>query len=74
MTIIEIDFLRAAISFFTRKKEIDWEQRRYEIAKDYFVKYSHSPLHQYDSKEEIAEHAVKYADTLIVELKKEKTK
>lgn len=74
MTIIELDFFKAAISFFTRKKEVDWEQRRYEIAKDYFVKYAHSPLYQYDSKEEIAEHAVKYADKLIVELKKEKQK
>lgn len=42
------------------KKEIDWEQRRYEIAKDLYVRYSAT-----DEKE-----AIRFADKFIEELKK----
>ena len=44
----------------TEKKEIDWEERRYEIAKDLFV----------NNSELLAEDAVACADELITALKK----
>ena len=43
-------------------KEIDWEQRRYEIAKDVFCFYPH--------REASAKNAVEWADALVEELKK----
>ena len=43
-------------------KEIDWEQRRYEIAKDLYCCHQHTNYS--------AESAVKNADALIEELKK----
>lgn len=47
-------------------KEIDWEQRRYEIAKDVFC----SQVLKYDNgKKLMAHYAVEYADALIEELK-----
>lgn len=49
---------------------IDWEQRRYEIAKEFYLKYSDFP------REEIApfdaKASIKYADILIEELKSKK--
>ena len=49
------------------KKEIDWEQRRYEIAKDMFaINYAK----YIDSVEHMAEVSVHHADALIKELKK----
>ena len=49
------------------KKEIDWEQRRYEIAKDvYCIQHSH----YLDSNKKMVEVAVIAADALIEELKK----
>lgn len=56
----------------TIKAEIDWEQRRYEIAKDImaaFLSNSNVAVHG-DSAEEHASDAVLYADALIAELKK----
>ena len=48
-------------------KEIDWEQRRYEIAKDvYCIQHSH----YLDTNKKMAEIAVIAADALIDELKK----
>ena len=48
-------------------KEIDWEQRRYEIAKDMFaINYAK----YIDSVEHMAEVSVHHADILIEELKK----
>ncbi len=44
------------------KKEIDWEQRRYEIAKELFCNYP--------QMECTAQDAVEWADYLIEELKK----
>lgn len=74
MTQIEIETMTMVKSvcrdYISQKEKIDWEQRRYEIAKEYFVRYVHSPMYQdYTIKEE-AEKAVKIADVLITELKK----
>lgn len=63
-----------------RKEIIDWEQRRYEIAKDAMGAFIASPDYQlwvdnnyYESQHTapnfVAEEAVKYADALIEELK-----
>lgn len=50
------------------KAEIDWEQRRYEIAKEVFLyRLKSSPLTNYKDD---AKDAVIWADTLISELKK----
>lgn len=48
-------------------KEIDWEQRRYEIAKDV---YCIRQTHYLDSNKKMAEVAVIAADALIEELKR----
>lgn len=45
--------------FLSKNKEIDWEQRRYEIAKEYFIRYPR----------EGADTAVCRADQLITFLK-----
>lgn len=53
-------------------REIDWEYRRYEIAKDMmaaFLSNSNVAVHGY-SAEEHASDAVLYADALIAELKR----
>ena len=50
-------------------KEIDWEQRRYEMAKDVLIALISKPeivLTAHDAKV-----AIRYADALIEELKKE---
>ncbi len=53
-------------------KDIDWEQRRYEIAKQMMLfcapKWWHNILRMGEDK--CAQTAVKYADALIKELKK----
>ena len=51
------------------KKEIDWEQRRYEIAKEIYPTIYKEAYDTYNI-EEIASFAVRHADTLINELKK----
>ena len=51
------------------KKEIDWEQRRYEIAKEIYPTIYKEAYDTYNI-EEIASFAVRHADTLIEELKK----
>lgn len=75
MTQLEQTFLEAATRFcrdhYTRDnhdvKEIDWEQRRYEIAKDVLsTLVSDSNI----ADCEIPSDAVYYADALIEELKK----
>ena len=49
------------------KKEIDWEQRRYEIAKEMFaINYAK----YIDTVEHMTEVSVHHADILIEELKK----
>ena len=50
------------------EKSIDWEQRRFEIAKDLYVRGVDYP--HIDSTELDAHHCVKYADILINELKR----
>ena len=75
MTQLEQNFLEAATRFCREHrikddhniKEIDWEQRRYEIAKDVIITLFPSK-HLTDS--EIISSAVKLADALIEELKK----
>ena len=75
MTQLEQTFLEAATRFcrdhYTRDnhdvKEIDWEQRRYEIAKDVLSALVSDPNLAYY---EIPSEAVCYADALIKELKK----
>ncbi|MCQ2232483.1 MAG: hypothetical protein MJZ30_11610 [Paludibacteraceae bacterium] len=53
-------FVESAIKFFNSERKIDWEQRRYEIAREI---YANNP-------DTYAEQAVKLADDLIAELKK----
>ena len=75
MTQLEQTFLEAATRFcrdhYTRDnhdvKEIDWEQRRYEIAKDVLSTLVSSP-NLADC--EMPSAAVYFADALIKELKK----
>lgn len=71
MTVIEKQYMDAviAINRRMRDKEIDWEQRRYEVAKDIFVSIEHTFL---SGTQKQAEYAVKAADTLIAELQKKK--
>lgn len=52
------------------QREIDWEQRRYEIARDVMCAIITSPSLGWDSLEYLAKSAVKTADALIEELKK----
>lgn len=54
------------------KKEIDWEQRRYEVAKNAMVGLMAGHHTIYDA-DKLATVAMKYADALINELKKEKS-
>lgn len=74
MTQIEVRFYELASSFFSKmlhpskaKDDIDWEQRRYEIAKDIFAQMSSNGVH-YPTI--LAADAVKGANALIEELKK----
>lgn len=54
------------------EKDIDWEQRRYEIAKDMIAAFlSNSCSNVYmGNPDEQAKYAVAFADALIAELKK----
>lgn len=83
MTVIEQDTMHAIQSacrkYTKEKKEIDWEQRRYEIAKDMFTATffggnNGGPRYWEQQnlvdKREMAACAVRYADALIEELKK----
>lgn len=66
MTVLEERACNALIALRDKlcgSKDIDWEQRRYEIAKDLFVHLG--------GYEDAAANAVSMADTLIEELKKE---
>lgn len=69
MTNLEQTFLESATRYFreSQSKEIDWEQRRYEIAKDVLAVLVSSSVTSYYSYPKVA---VKYADVLIKELKK----
>lgn len=71
MTNLEQTFLESATRYFrkSQSKEIDWEQRRYEIAKDALAALLSNPTigGVYASYSKVA---VNYADALIEELKK----
>lgn len=79
LTRIEMDTMRAIESMNRKMKdqrEIDWEQRRYEIARDVLAGYitygGNEILHQYYDVETrtCCRAVVKLADALIEELKK----
>lgn len=84
MTQIEMDVARGTIrnnkavaEYFESQNAIhnciDWEQRRYEIAKDVYPIVCHD-MNPSEPKEAPAKAAVELADLLIAELKKEPTK
>ena len=73
MTEIELRFYHLACSFFANNtkqetKEIDWEQRRYEIAKSALI--GCVVTDKTPSPKAMAKSAVDLADALIEELKK----
>lgn len=55
------------------QKEINWEQRRYEIAKDLYL-IAYNDMNPLEPKDAPAKIAVEFANLLIEELKKEPTK
>lgn len=55
--------------FLTSRKDIDWEQRRYEIAKACLSAEMANDCHNYHDKEGNVKDAVEYADLLIKELR-----
>lgn len=71
MTNLEQTFLESATRYFreSQSKEIDWEQRRYEIAKDVLIALIAKPEIVLTASD--AKVAIRYADALIKELKKE---
>lgn len=74
MTKIEMEAMEAVIGIrkeMAKANEIDWEQRRYEIAKDLYPIACHD-MNPSESKEAPAKAAVELADILITELKKKK--
>lgn len=83
MTVIEKQYMDAviAINRRMRNKEIDWEQRRYEVAKDSLTAILSNPElvsgvtqegePKWGTPASVASVAVKFADLLIGELQKE---
>lgn len=72
MTVIEMETLNAiknACHEYTKSKKIDWEKRRYEIAKDVLTSVINDDT---TSNIEKISFSVKMADALIYELKKNK--
>lgn len=72
LTRIEMDYMRAVESINRKMKdqrEIDWEARRYEIAKDAMCAIITSPHLEWESGKHLAELSVDFADALINELK-----
>lgn len=74
MTNLEQAFLGSATRYFreAQSKEIDWDQRRYEIAKDVLIAWHSNPnrICKTFYPENCAKEAVEVADALIEELKK----
>ena len=77
MTQLEQSFYESATKYCREhstdcnyNKQIDWEQRRYEIAKDILAALISNPNHCGKSYESEVKHAVEFADALIDELKK----
>ena len=71
MTNLEQTFLESATRYFreAQSKEINWEQSRYEIAKDVLIALIAKPEIVLTASD--AKVAIRYADALIEELKKE---
>lgn len=72
MTKIEMQAMDAIIGIhreMRKANELNWEQRRYEIAKEIFFHKMKTSLNNIKND---AEGAVEWADLLISELKKEK--
>lgn len=72
MTNLEQTFLESATRYFreSQSKEIDWEQRRYEIAKEVLPLIIGDTVIDYLDVVEVAKGAVRLSDALIEELKK----
>lgn len=72
MTNLEQTFLESATRYFreSQSKEIDWEQRRYEIAKEVLPLIIGDTDIDYLDVVEVAKAAVRLSDELIEELKK----
>lgn len=71
ITKIEMQAMDAVIGIhreMRKSNEINWEQRRYETAKELFL---HSVSSSFSFVEDDAKNAVKWADLLINELKKQ---
>lgn len=79
LCIHEVDLISGSVEDYYQR-EINWEQRRYEIAKEAMGALISSPSYQFykvnnyyevyiEPSEEVAKDAVKYADALIEELK-----
>lgn len=73
MTQIDLELKSMAKSalreYISSRGAIDWEQRRYEIAKDILSAMFHQPK-PYIKRQEDIDFAVKVADILIEKLKK----
>lgn len=76
MTNIELDLARSTIrmnkAVADHLQDVNWEQRRYEIAKDYAIGLMMSEWY-HGEKEEACKCGVQFADQLIEELKKPQT-
>lgn len=72
MTQIELETMHAvknaAREYVSRSNNIDWEQRRYEIARDYAIGLMLAQW--FAGEEEAIKCGVEFADKLIEELKK----
>ena len=72
LTKIEMQAMEAVIGIHREMRqanEVDWEQRRYEIAKEYYCRRFDSNITTFN---EDARRAVECADILISELKNKK--
>lgn len=72
MTNLEQTFLESATRYFreSQSKEIDWEHRRYEIAKEVLPLIIGDTVIDYLDVTEVVKGAVRLSDALIEELKK----
>ena len=68
MIILEQDTMNAVKNYCNSKANIDWEQRRYEIAKEIFLSLQDSQR----TYEEDAELSIEVANIFIAKLKKQK--
>lgn len=78
LTKIKIQYMDAVIGIHKEMRKanergVDWEQRRYEIAKDIYPIACHD-MNPSEPKDAPAKTAVELADLLIAELKKEPKK